>query len=299
MKTTNLQKTNPGTTSVLCTLSSVLCTLLSVLFISCDQQEIESPDSLKDTPLTIASAGVADLSTRVIIEGQLIGSVEENASMSVWITGSAEKYNADNVEWYHNGTNWNSNSTVLYEGEDKQVICALSPYVSGASADGVTITADGVTDYLIATSKLVTSNKVSLLMQHALTKLVLVPTLGTEVADDEIAKVEVQNMYASGTLNIEENWWSNQGEATATLTMTNHEVLVIPMEECESFPIVITMNSGRVFKAAISLDNVESELAGGTQYTITLRVGQDTVAIGGITADSWGTPISGGNLETE
>ena len=292
MKTTNLQKTNPGTTSV-------LCTLLSVLFISCDQQEIESPDSLKDTPLTIASAGVADLSTRVIIEGQLIGSVEENASMSVWITGSAEKYNADNVEWYHNGTNWNSNSTVLYEGEDKQVICALSPYVSGASADGVTITADGVTDYLIATSKLVTSNKVSLLMQHALTKLVLVPTLGTEVADDEIAKVEVQNMYASGTLNIEENWWSNQGEATATLTMTNHEVLVIPMEECESFPIVITMNSGRVFKAAISLDNVESELAGGTQYTITLRVGQDTVAIGGITADSWGTPISGGNLETE
>ena len=299
MKTTNLQKTNPGTTSVLCTLSSVLCTLLSVLFISCDQQEVESFDSLKDTPLTIASAGVNELSTRVIIEGQLIGSVDENVSISVWVEGSAEKYNANNVEWYHNGANWYSNSTVLYEGEDKQVICALSPYVSGASADGVTITADGVTDYLIATSKLVTSNKVSLLMQHALTKLVLVPTLGTEVADDEIAKVEVQNMYASGTLNIEENWWSNQGEATATLTMTNHEVLVIPMEECESFPIVITMNSGRVFKATISLDNVESELAGGTQYTITLRVGQDTVIIGGITADSWGTPISGGNLETK
>ena len=267
---------------------------------ACDKNNDDfTVDNFKDTPLTIASAGVADLSTRAIIEGQLIGTVDENVSMSVWITGSADKYNADNVEWYHNGTNWNSNSSVLYEGYDNQEICALSPYVSGASADGVTITADGVTDYLIATSKIVTSNSVSLTMTHALTKLVLVPTLGTEVADDEIAKVEVQNMYASGTLNIEENWWSNQGEATATLAMTNNEVLVIPMEECESFPIVITMNSGRVFKATISLDNVESELVAGTQYTITLRVGQDTVIIGGITADSWGTPISGGNLETK
>ena len=267
---------------------------------ACDNNNDDfTVDNLKDTPFTIASAGVADLSTRAIIEGQLIGTVDENVSMSVWITGSADKYNADNVEWYHNGTNWNSNSSVLYEGYDNQEICALSPYVSGASADGVTITADGVTDYLIATSKIVTSNSVSLTMTHALTKLVLVPTLGTEVADDEIAKVEVQNMYASGTLNIEENTWSNQGEATATLTMANNEVLVIPMEECESFPIVVTMNSGRVFKATISLDNVESELAAGTQYTITLRVGQDTVIIGGITADSWGTPISGGNLETK
>ena len=267
---------------------------------ACDKNNDDfTVDNFKDTPLTIASAGVADLSTRAIIEGQLVGTVDENVSMSVWITGSADKYNADNVEWYHNGTNWNSNSSVLYEGYDNQEICALSPYVSGASADGVTITADGVTDYLIATSKIVTSNSVSLTMTHALTKLVLVPTLGTEVADDEIAKVEVQNMYASGTLNIEKNSWSNQGEATATLTMANNEVLVIPMEECESFPIVVTMNSGRVFKATISLDNVESELAAGTQYTITLRVGQDTVIIGGITADSWGTPISGGNLETK
>ena len=280
--------------------ASFIFALSSFLFISCDQQEIESFDSQKDTPLTIASAGVADLSTRAIIEGQLVGTVDENASMSVWITGSADKYNADNVEWVHDGGNdWYSNSTVLYEGENKQKICALSPYVENASADGVTITADGVTDYLIATSKIVTSNSVSLTMTHALTKLVLVPTLGTEVADDEIAKVEVQNMYASGTLNIEENWWSNQGEATATLTMANNEVLVIPMEECESFPIVVTMNSGRVFKATISLDSVESELAEGTQYTITLQIGQDKVTLGGITASSWGTPVDGGELETE
>ena len=245
-----------------------------------------------------------ELSTRVITEGQLVGSVDDNVSISVWVEGSAEKYNANNVEWVHNGTDWSADSPTLFEGTNsKQKICALSPYVENASAAGVTITANGVTDYLVAASTPVTSNSVSLTMTHALTKLVLVPTLGTELTGESIAKVEVQNMYVSGTLNIKENSWSDQGEATATLSMNkvngNYEVLVIPMPSCQSFPMVITMSSGRVFKATISLDNVESKLAGGTQYTITLQVGQDTVAIGGITADSWGTPVDGGDLETK
>ena len=275
---------------------------LTLIMASCSNNDVPV-DETKDTPITIASADVNELSTRVIIEGQLIGSVDENVSISVWVEGSAEKYNANNVEWIHHGTNWYSNSTMLYEGENKQKICALSPYVDGASAEGVTITADGVTDYLVASQTLITSNPVNINMSHSLAKLVLNPTLGTEVTGESIAKVEVKNMYVSGTLNIKENSWSNQGEATATLSMNkvngNYEVLVIPMPSCQSFPMVITMSSGRVFKATISLDNVESKLAGGTQYTITLQVGQDTVAIGGITADSWGTPISGGNLETE
>ena len=283
--------------------ASFIFALSSFLFISCDQQEVESFDSQKDTPLTIASAGVAELTTRVIIEGQLIGSVDENVSISVWVEGSAEKYNANNVEWIHPGTYWYSNSTVLYEGEYKQKICALSPYVDGASAEGVTITADGVTDYLVASQTLITSNPVNINMSHALTKLVLNPTLGTEVTGDNIATVEVQNMYTQGTFNVEENSWSDQGEATATFSMNkvngNYEVLVIPMEECQSFPMVITMSSGRVFSANISLANVGNELEGGTQYTIKLQIGHDTVTIGDISAASWGTPVEGGDLETE
>ena len=271
---------------------------------ACDKNNDDfTVDNLKDTPLTIASAGVNELSTRVITEGQLVGSVDENVSISVWVEGSANKYNANNVEWVHNGTDWYSNSTMLYEGENKQKICAFSPYVDDASAEGVTITADGVTDFLVASQTSITSNPVNICMSHALAKLVLNPTLGTEVTGESIAKVEVKNMYVSGTLNIKENSWSDQGEATATLSMNkvngNYEVLVIPMPSCQSFPMVITMSSGRVFKATISLDNVESKLAGGTQYTITLQVGQDTVAIGGITADSWGTPVDSGDLETE
>ena len=266
---------------------------------ACDKNNDDfTVDNLKDTPLTIASAGVAELTTRVITEGQLVGSVDENVSIGVWVEGSADKYNANNVEWVHNGTDWYSNSTVLYEGENKQKICALSPYVDGASAEGVTITADGTTDYLVASQTLITSNPVNINMSHALAKLVLNPTLGTEVTGDNIATVEVQNMYTQGTLNVEENNWTNCTGTTA-FTMTNNEVLVVPMEGCESFPIVITMESGRVFSANISLANVDNKLEGGTQYTIKLQIGHDTVTIGDISAASWGTPVDGGDLETE
>ena len=187
---------------------------------------------------------------------------------------------------------------MLYEGENKQKICALSPYVENASADGVAITADGVTDYLVASQTLITSNPVNINMSHALAKLVLNPTLGTEVTGDNIASVEVQNMYTQGTLNVEENNWTNCTGTTA-FTMTNNEILVVPMEECQSFPIVITMSSGRVFRANISLANVDNKLEGGTQYTIKLQIGHDPMTIGDISAASWGTPISGGDLETE
>ena len=279
--------------------TKIFAMAIAALALACDKNNDDfTVDNLKDTPLTIASAGVAELTTRAITEGQLVGRMEEPVAMSVWIEGSAEKYNANNVEWVHDGTDWYSNSTVLYEGENKQKICALSPYVENASAEGVTITADGTTDYLVASQTLITSNPVNICMSHALVKLVLNPTLGTEVTGDNIATVEVQNMYTQGTLNVEVNNWTNCTGTTA-FTMTNNEVLVVPMEECQSFPIVITMSSGRVFSANISLANVDNKLEGGTQYTIKLQIGHDSVTIGDISAASWGTPISGGDLETE
>jgi hypothetical protein len=299
MKTLNKMKNEKGEMRN-CFFGSAILVLsaFSFLLSSCSQDEVFEQDSLKDTPIAIASAGVAELTTRAITEGQLVGSVDENVSISVWVEGSADKYNANNVEWVHDGTNWYSNSTVLYEGENKQKICALSPYVDGASAEGVTITADGVTDYLVASQTSITSNPVNICMSHALAKLVLNPTLGTEVTGDNIATVEVQNMYTQGTLNVEENNWTNCTGTTA-FTMTNNEVLVVPMEECQSFPIVITMSSGRVFSTNISLANVDNKLEGGTQYTIKLQIGHDTVTIGDISAASWGTPVEGGDLETE
>ena len=267
---------------------------------ACDRNNDDfTVDNLKDTPLTIASAGVAELTTRAIIEGQLIGRMEEPIVMSVWVEGSGDNYNAKNIEWINDGGNWYTNNTVLYAGKNQQKIYALYPYCEGATEDGeIAINATEQADYLIAKQSLIDENPIHLTMRHAFAKLSLMPTFGTEVGGLEIVSIEVKNMYASGTLNIKEDTWTYQGEATATLAMTNHEVLVIPMEVCESFPIVITMNDGRVFKATISLAAVGNELKSNSQYKISLQIGQDKVTVGNITAAPWVTE-NGGNLETE
>ena len=257
-------------------------------------------DNIKDTPITIASASVAELTTRVITEeGHLIGRMEEPIVMSVWVEGSGDNYNAKNIKWFNDGGNWYTNNTVLYAGENQQKIYALYPYCEGATEDGkIAINATEQADYLIAKQNLIDENPIHLTMRHAFAKLSLMPTFGTEAGGLEIVSIEVKNMYASGTLNIKEDTWTYQGEATATLAMTNHEVLVIPMEVCESFPIVITMNDGRVFKATISLAAVGNELKSNSQYKISLQIGQDKVTVGNITAAPW-VAENGGNLETE
>ena len=273
----------------------------ALMLASCSNDEVLTPqDDLKDTPISIASASVAELTTRVITEeGHLIGRMEEPIVMSVWVEGSGDNYNAKNIKWFNDGGYWYTNNTVLYAGENQQKIYALYPYCEGATEDGkIAINATEQADYLIAKQNLIDENPIHLTMRHAFAKLSLMPTFGTEAGGLEIVSIEVKNMYASGTLNIKENTWTYPGEATATLAMTNHEVLVIPMEVCESFPIVITMNDGRVFKATISLAAVDNELKFNSQYKISLQIGQDKVTVGNITAAPW-VAENGGNLETE
>ena len=300
MKTFNKMKNEKGEMRN-CFFGSAILVLSAFCFLlsSCSQDEVFEQDSLKDTPITIASAGVAELTTRAIIEGQLIGRMEEPIVMSVWVEGSGDNYNAKNIKWFNDGGNWYTNNTVLYAGENQQKIYALYPYCEGATEDGkIAINATEQADYLIAKQNLIDENPIHLTMRHAFAKLSLMPTFGTEAGGLEIVSIEVKNMYASGTLNIKEDTWTYQGEATATLAMTNHEVLVIPMEVCESFPIVITMNDGRVFKATISLAAVGNELKSNSQYKISLQIGQDKVTVGNITAAPW-VAENGGNLETE
>ena len=294
MKTTNIKKVNYSITSV-------LCTLFSVLFISCDQQEIESFDSMKDTPITIASAGVAELTTRVITDDNKLEGImnEESAHMGVFVTGgSADKYNATNMHWQHDGDHWDCTKTVLFEGaSSQQKIYAYSPFFFD-STGSIAVNASEQTDWLVASATDLTSSVVNLTMTHALTKLVLKPTFGTELTSQTITSVKVEGMYASGTLNVFNNTWSDLPEANTILAMANNELLVIPMESCTSLPITITMEDARVFKTTINLATVGNKLEAGTQYNIALQIGQDKVTLGSITASPWGY-AAGGVLETE
>ena len=277
--------------------------------VACDKNNDDfNIDNTKDLPITIVSAGVAELTTRAGTYPLVGIDASSPATIGVFVTGGSEtKYNATNVEWEHGGSSWKKigNETMLYEGAgSKQTIYACSPYSESAAAGTITVSATDRTDWLVATATPLTSNSVSLTMNHALTKLVFVPTYGTELTSEEITSVEVGGMYDAGTLNISDNSWSGLSETPdATLTMTDYddyELLVIPMASCSSFPITITMADNRTFKAAISLSGVGNKLEAGTQYKITLKIGQDKVEIAedGITATPWGI-MEGGELGTE
>ena len=182
--------------------------------------------------------------------------------------------------------------------EAQQKIYACSPFFI-ESTGSIAVDASEQTDWFVATATDLTSSVVNLTMTHALTKLVLKPTFGTELTSQTITSVKVEGMYASGTLNVFDNTWSNLPEANTILAMANNELLVIPMESCTSLPITITMEDARVFKTTINLATVDNKLEAGTQYNIALQIGQDKVTLGEITASSWGSPVDSGQLETE
>ena len=273
----------------------------ALALVACDKNNDDSDiDNTKDTPITIQSAGVAELMTRATTT-PLEGTAEKPVSIGVFVTnGSASKYNATNVQWMHDGTVWQAMSTTLYEGANSaQQIYAYYPYVADMTGT-IAVTTSEQKDYLVATPGDLESSSVSLTMSHALTKLILEATMGTEVADEKIVSASVEEMYPSGTWKVSDNSWSDLADIpSATLEMTDNEVLVIPMEDCSSFPINVKTTSGRVFKAFIGLQEVGNVLLPGSQYTIKLKVGQDKVVLEGITAAPWGEPVEGGELETE
>ena len=275
---------------------------VALALVACDKNNDDfNIDNTKDTPITIASAGVAELTTRVITDDNKLEGImnEESAHMGVFVTGgSADKYNATNMHWQHDGDHWDCTKTVLFEGaSSQQKIYAYSPFFFD-STGSIAVNASEQTDWLVATATDLTSSVVNLTMTHALTKLVLKPTFGTELTSQTITSVKVEGMYASGTLNVSDNTWSDLPEANTILAMANNELLVIPMESCTSLPITITMEDARVFKTTINLATVENMLEAGVQYNIKLQIGQDKVTLGSITASPWGY-AAGGVLETE
>ena len=285
--------------------------LSSFIFISCSEQEIEPVGSMKDAPITIASAGVAELTTRVITDDNKLEGITdgESATMGVFVTGGSEtKYNATNAKWEHDGTSWDSETDVFFEGaSSSQKIYACSPYTT-VTDNNITVTATDQTDWLVATATNLTSSAANLTMTHALTKLKLELSYGSEVAEEDrtTRRVDVWDMYRTGNLNIANNTWSELSKTAYIVSMTNNEALVIPMSNCTSFPIVITMEDARVFKTTINCPVIGTDangeniygLAPGTQYNIALQIGQDKVTLGEINAEPW-VPSTGGVLETE
>lgn len=279
--------------------------LALVLTVSCVMMNATKAHALEITGAN--TEGYTILGGGTLADGKLT-----NASIGVYVTGgSADKYNGENIQWTHDGSRWDSDTDVLYEGANsQQKISAYYPYIENYTSGGVTfnLTAEQsadtmkADDLLYASATELSNARKAINFTHLMTKLnVEVTSLGSEVEGDNINKVEISGLAKTATFYPENGTLTADTELTGSTIAynngTTYEALVFPTA-CSTVTVKVTMNSGKVFTTTVSLAGINNELAGGYQYNISLQVGQDVVTIGGITAESW-VPSTGGVLETE
>ena len=280
--------------------------LALVLTVSCVMMNATKAHALEITGAN--TEGYTILGGGTLADGKLT-----NASIGVYVTGaSADKYNGANIKWTHDGSRWDSDTDVLYEGANsQQKISAYYPYIENYTSGGVTfnLTAEQSTDtmkvddLLYAAATELSNARTAINFTHLMTKLnVEVTSLGSEVEDgDEINKVEISDLAKTATFYPENGTLTADNELTGSTVAHNNgttfEALVFPTA-CSSVTVKVTMNSGKVFTTTVDLATVDNQLESGVQYNIKFQVGQDVVTIGGITAESW-VPSTGGVLETE
>lgn len=207
---------------------------------SCSNDEDFVPqDNLKDTPITIASVGVAELSTRAInTDKTLLG---EEATLGLYVSDGQSKYKADHESYTYNTNTdikgWefvtsDSKDTdrMLFNGSSFDWI-AYSPYgiTDGATYNflfdkttfsvptdgnygggkkGTTYerayTVDGSQYDLLWGKSTSTSATLNLHLSHVLTKITvnITAVLGLETNGEPIASVKIGGSIPTGMLNL-------------------------------------------------------------------------------------------------
>ena len=314
--------------------ATLLFALSSFIFVSCDQQEVESFDSLKDTPITILSAGVADLSTRAgtpagtLTSGSLSFFFNNNSGDNARYVADCEKWTYRNGKWQFDGTGLD-NQQLLWKGAGNAIPwIATYPYCDdkyshitgdhGGMLENVPTDQTDETkwtefDILWATGT-ATSSSIEIEFKHLYTKFSVNLTYGTEVdATQTIESVTVGGTRIFRYFNYATTEWQNNLDVdikdikALALETPNYidandeskgtynasfEALILPQTAAPK--LTIKMSDGRVFATTLT----EQEFKSGYQYNIKLKVGQDKVELGGITAAEWGEPVDGGLLET-
>lgn len=307
---------------------------LALAFVACDQNDDLVVDNTKDTPITILSAGVADLSTRA---GTLAGTLT-SGSLSFFFnnnSGDNSRYVADCEKWTYENGKWQFDVTgtdtqqLLWKGAGNAIPwIATYPYrddkyshitnhaggmLENVPTDQTDETKWTENDVLWATGT-ATSSSIEIVFKHLYTKFSVNLTYGTEVdATQTIESVTVGGTRILRYFNYATTEWQNNLDVdikdikALALETPNYidandvskgrydasfEALILPQTAAPKLTIV--MSDGRVFATTLT----EQEFKSGYQYNIKLKVGQDKVELGGITAAKWGEPVDGGLLET-
>lgn len=310
--------------------------IAALALVACDKNNDDlGIDNTKDTPITILSAGVADLSTRA---GTPAGTLT-SGSLSFFFnndSGDNARYVADCEKWTYKNGKWQFDETgtdpqqLLWKGAGNAIPwIATYPYrghqyshITDASIGGMEeqVPADQTDetkwtgfDVLWATGT-AKSSSIEIEFKHLYTKFSVNLTYGTEVdATQTIESVTVGGTRIFRYFNYATTEWQNNLDVdikdikALALETPNYidandeskgtynasfEALILPQTAAPK--LTIEMSDGRVFATTLT----EQEFKSGYQYNIKLKVGQDKVTLGDITAASWGEPVDGGLLET-
>ena len=262
------------------------------------------------------------------LDGSSTSSALTSGSFSLFFncgTDDDSKFVADCEKWTYTDGKWQFDKTgadteqLLWKGGNAEVKwIATYPYcdykynyiTNDAGGMDEKVPADQTdetkwteNDVLWATGT-ATSSSIEIEFKHLYTKFSVNLTYGTEVdATQTIESVTVGGTYIVRNFNYASQTWGitlsdiTDINALGLDTATNgydatYEALIIPQTAAPK--ITIEMSDGRIFATTLT----EQEFVSGTQYNIKLKIGQDVVVLGGITATPWGAPVDGGTLET-
>ena len=285
---------------------------LALSFAACTQDDFTPQGNQKDAPLAIASAGVAELTTRATITTQNSTDYLTGGSIGVYVhSTTGDSYKGDNIKWTYRNGFWelDAETVVLFENNgEKQQIAAYYPYTEPTEGI-VQITLPEAYgddydnyDYLYGEYAPLTSNPAAIKMKHLMAKVTVNVTTGTDIdAGDGVKSVKLVGVPRTADWTLPDVSLSNYG--------TNADIALygkgsaycgyaLP-NEAESLALRITTDSGRLFTLTALLDNAETTddtevLSSGIHYTISVKVGKDKVTIEQISTSDFDSPFGDG-----
>ena len=291
--------------------TAALATLLAAC--SNDSDVFNTPD-YADTPIGL-NVNVSPMATRAGYEQGALTEGSFGLYLTTEGTNSDERYNCTNREVrYDNG--WTiQGGQLLWKSNDATVTYyAYLPYtgtVSDAANYAFAVQTDQnsdsnvkASDFLCTGTQTATAGTaLDINFQHALSKLNVTLTKGTELEDGlTFTSVRLSNCATATTVNLTDGTTGNTTNSGQTITLyaatpnEQYECILVPQTFAQSLKVEITDNNGKVYTFT---SNKDLTFASGKQYTLNLTVGRDKVTTGTISADPWGEEQQGGDLVTE
>ena len=291
--------------------TAALATLLAAC--SNDSDVLNTPD-YADTPIGL-NVNVGPMATRAGYDNTNLTGSSFGLYLTTEGTNSDERYNCTNREVrYESG--WTiQGGQLLWKSNDATVTYyAYLPYtgtVGDAASYAFTVQTDQssdsnvkASDFLCTGTQTATAGTaLDINFQHALSKLNVTLTKGTELEDGLTFKsVKLSNCATEIVVNLLEGTivkTTNSGQTItlyATTENKQYECILVPQTFAQSLKVEITDNNGKVYTFT---SNKDLTFASGEEYTLNLTVGRDKVTTGTISADPWGEEQQGGDLVTE